>query len=104
VQRRRHAGVVAQHADGALAVVARAADGCAHVVGVERRQLLDVLLDQVGELQQHGLPLGRLPLAPWAGECLARRGDGAVDVLAVTLGDVRQKLAGRGIAAFEGLA
>ena len=48
----RHAGVVAQHAERALAVAARAADRRAHVERVEQRQLVDVLLDQVGELEQ----------------------------------------------------
>jgi hypothetical protein len=39
-------------------------------VGIERRQLLDVLLDQLGDLEQERLPFGRLPLAPRTGEGL----------------------------------
>jgi hypothetical protein len=104
VHRGGEARVVAQHADGALAVVAGTADRAAHVVGVERRQLLDVLLHEVGEPQQEELPLGRLPLAPRPVEGLARGGHGAVDILAIALRDVRQDLAGCRIAAVEGLA
>ena len=63
-----------------------------------------MLLDQVGELEQELLALIGLELAPRSVEGAPRRGDGAVDVLGVALGDRRQQLAGRRVAALEGLA
>ncbi len=74
-----------------------ARDRRAHVVGVERRQFLDVLLDQLGELEQERLPFGRLPLAPRPREGLARRGDGTIDVLLVAFRHVGKKLAVAGL-------
>ena len=81
-----------------------AGDRRAHVERVQRRELLDIALHQIGELQQDGLPLRRLELAPRAVEGLARGGDGAVDVLGVAFGDMRQDFAGGRVAGFKGLA
>ena len=57
VQRGRHAGVVAQHAENAAARARGAADRRAHVEGVEQAQLVEMPLDEVGELEQHLLAL-----------------------------------------------
>ena len=72
--------------------------------GVELRQLLEILLDEVGELEQQVLPLERLDLAPRPFEGAASGGDRAVDVLRVALGDRRQQFAGGGIVGLEALA
>jgi hypothetical protein len=63
-----------------------------------------MLLDEVADPEQQRLPLIGLPFAPRSFERGPRRGDGAVDVLPVALGDIRQQFAGRGVAAFESLA
>src|SRR3546814_14763036 len=80
------------------------ADRRAHVERVEPAQLLEVLLDEIGELQQQGLALERLHPAPRALEGAAGRCYGAVYVLGVALGDGGENLSGGGVVAFEGLA
>src|SRR3546814_15968112 len=64
------------------------ADRRAHVERVEPAQLLEVLLDEIGELQQQGLALERLHPAPRALEGAAGRCYGAVYVLGVALGAI----------------
>jgi hypothetical protein len=61
-------------------------------------------LNQIGKLQENLLALIRLELAPRPFECLACRGDRAVDVFGVALRHRGEQFAGRGIAAFEVLA
>jgi hypothetical protein len=104
MQRGRLSRVIAEHAEHAELVAAGAADRRAHVEGVELRQFLEILLDEVGEFQQQALPLIRLDLAPRTLECAAGGGDRAVDVLGVALGHRRQQLAGRGVMRLEFLA
>ncbi len=104
MQRGRLPGVVAQHAEHAQLVAAGAADRRAHVEGVELRQFLEILLDEIGELEQQGLPLERLDLAPRSLEGAAGRGDRAVDVLGIALGDGGEQFAGRRIMRLEFLA
>src|SRR6185437_16409698 len=60
VDRGRLSRVIAQHAEHAELVAAGAADRRTHVERVELRQLLEILLDEVGELEQEVLPLERL--------------------------------------------
>ncbi len=104
MQRGRLAGVVTQHAKHAQLVAAGPADRRAHIERIELRQLLEILLDQIGELQEHVLPLERLCLAPRSFEGAARGGDRAVDVLRITLGDGREQFAGCGVEGLELLA
>ena len=104
MQRRGLACIIAQHAEHAQAIAAGTGDRCAHVEGVELRQLLEILLDEVGEPEQHALPLEWLHLAPRPLEGAARGGDRAVDVLGVALGDDGEQFAGGRIARLELLA
>jgi hypothetical protein len=97
MDRRRLPGIVAQHADGAQPAAAGAADRRAHVEGVERRQLIEMPLHQIGEFQQQILPLERLELRPGTVEGAARRLHRAVDILGIAFGDPGQHLAGRGV-------
>src|SRR6185436_21017149 len=85
-------------------VAAGAADRRAHVEGVELRQLLEILLDEIGKLQQQRLPLEWLDLAPRPLERPAGGGDRTVDILDIAFGDGRQQLAGGGIMRLEFLA
>jgi hypothetical protein len=96
--------IVAQHAEHAQPRAARAADRRAHIAGVERAQLVEMTLDQIGELQKDLLALIRLELAPRPFERLARRGDRPVDVFGVALRHGGKQFAGRRIAAFKVLA
>ena len=98
------AGVIAQHADGAQAIGAGAAERRAHVERVELRQFVEILLDEVGELEQQVLPLERLDLAPGPFEGAAGGGDRAVDVFLVALGDGCEQFAGGGVVGLEALA
>jgi len=82
MERGRLPRVIAQHAEHAELVAAGAADRRAHVERVELRQLLEILLDEIGELEQQALPLERLDLAPRPFEGAAGGGDRAIDVLA----------------------
>ena len=104
MQRGRLAGVIAQHAEHAQLVAAGAADRRAHVERIELRQFLEILLDQIGELQQQRLPFERLDLAPRPFEGAARRRHRAVDILGIALGDGREQFAGGGIVGLEALA
>ena len=51
-------------------------------------QFVEMLLNQIGKLQQQALPLVRLELAPRSFECPACGGDRAIDVLGIALGTV----------------
>ena len=72
-------------------VAAGAADRRAHVERIELRKLLEIFLDEIGELEQQRLPLKWLDLAPRPFEGAARGGDRAVDILGIALGDGREK-------------
>ena len=78
-----------------------------HLADVQRfelRQFVEVLLDQIGEPQQHALAVGGARVRPLAFERLARRLDRAVDVFAPSFGDARAHLFGGGIDDLEGFA
>ena len=104
MDRGRLACVIAQHAEHAQLVAAGARDRRAHVDRVELRQLLKILLDQVGEPEQHVLPLEWPYLAPRSLEGAAGGGYRTVDVLGVALGDGGEQFAGRWIMSLELLA
>ena len=98
------AGVIPQHADGAQAIGAGAADRRAHIESVELRQFVEILLDKVGELEQQVLPLERFHFAPRPLERAAGSGNRAVDVFLVALGNGCEQLAGGGVVGLETLA
>ena len=104
MQRGRLPGVISEHAEHAQFVAPGAADRRAHVQRIELRELLEVFLDEIGELEQQRLALERLDLAPRSFEGAARGGDRAVDVLGIALGDRGQQLAGGRIVGLEALA
>ncbi|MEA2869466.1 MAG: hypothetical protein QOE39_4181, partial [Bradyrhizobium sp.] len=104
VQRGRLPCVISEHAEHAQLVAAGTADRRAHIERVELRKLLEILLDEIGELEQQVLPLERLDLAPWSFEGAARRGNRAVDVFRVAFGNGREQFAGGGVVRLEALA
>ncbi|MGY4433468.1 hypothetical protein ACVWWO_005945 [Bradyrhizobium sp. F1.13.1] len=98
------AGIIAQHADGAQTIGAGTAERRAHVERVELRQFVEILLDEVGKLQQQVLPLERLDLAPGPFEGAASGSDRTVDIFLVALGNGCEQFAGRGVMGLEALA
>jgi hypothetical protein len=104
VDRGRLTGIITEHAEHAEFVAAGAADRRAHVERVELRQLLEILLDEIGEFQKQALPLERLDLAPGTFEGAASRDNRAVDILGVAFGHGRQQFTCRGIKRLEFLA
>src|SRR5262249_3245231 len=94
----------AQHAEHPLFGAAGAADRCAHVDRVQQAQLVVVLVDDVGDLEQQRLALIGLELAPWTLESGARSGNGPVDILLVAFGYGREQIAGGRVTALEGFA
>jgi hypothetical protein len=98
------AGIIAQHADGTQAIGAGTAERGAHVERVELRQFVEILLDEVGELQEQVLPLERLDLAPGPFEGAAGGSNCAVDIFLVALRHGCEQLAGGGIVGLEALA
>ena len=100
------AGVVAEAVDHQRQVaVAALADRLAVVERLELGQLVDVLLDQVGELVHQPAAVAGVHLAPGAGvERLARGLDGQVDVGGVPLGDLGDDLLGGRVDRRERLA
>src|SRR5262245_46581371 len=103
MDRSRLASVVAQHAEYAQACAFGPTDRRAHVERVECAEFVKVALDQVGQFQQDLLAFIRLELAPWPFNRRARGRDSTIDVLCVTFCNGCQQLAGRWIAAREGL-
>jgi hypothetical protein len=103
VQRRRLAGVVPQHAQHPSPPAAGAGDRRADIERVERAQLVEVLLDQVGDAQQQRLPLKGFCQPAWTVEGSPSRGHRAIDILGIALGHVCQQRARGRIAALEGL-
>src|SRR5882762_5821018 len=104
MQRGRLPCVISGHAEHPQLVAAGAADRRAHVERVELRQLLEVFLDQIGELEQQGLPLIRLDLAPGSLEGTAGCCDRAVDILGIAFGHRCEQFAGGRIVGLESLA
>ena len=100
------AGHVAEHVDGERHVgSAGDGDGLAVVERFEFGKLVEVLLEQVGELPDEAAALGGLHAGPGAVvEGGARGADGAVDVFCFGLGDMGHDFAGGGIVDGEGLA
>ena len=71
---------------------------------LELRELLGVLLDQVGELPDAAPTLGRRHAAPRSAlEGLPRRLDGAIDVFGLTRRHLGERLFGRGVVGGERL-
>ncbi len=97
-------GIKTQHAQHALFGAAGTADRCAHVQRVQRTQLIEMLLDEIGELEQQVLALVRLDLAPRPLEGPARSRNRGVDVLLIAFGNGGQQFAGGGIAGLKRLA
>jgi hypothetical protein len=104
VERCCHAGVVAQHPQHAAARAGGAADRRAHVEGVEQAQFVEMLLDQVGELEEHLLAFVGLDLRPRALESAPGCTDCPIDVLGIALRYHREGFAGRRVDALERLA
>ncbi|MGY2939174.1 hypothetical protein ACVWZ6_008776 [Bradyrhizobium sp. GM6.1] len=98
------AGIIAQHADGAQAIGTGTAERRAHVERVELRQFVEILLDEVGKLQEQILPLERLDLAPGPFEGAASGSNCAIDIFLVALGHCCEQFAGRGVVGLEALA
>jgi hypothetical protein len=74
----------------------------AHVERIEQGEILDLLLQQIGEPEQDGLAFGGQNPPPGAFvERPPRRPDGKVDVLCVALGDFGQQFAGRWVPGLE---
>ena len=69
-------------------------DRLARVLGLDRRDLIAVLLDRVGQLQQRQRTVGRRGAAPGL-KCLRRGLDRTVDVGGVGTGGLADLLAGR---------
>ena len=98
------AGVVAQGVDDALQVAAGVGDGLAAVERFQGGQLLGLLLDQVGQLEQQSAAVGGVHLLPGARfQRLARGLDRRIDVGLVGLGDLAKRLAGGRVDGREGL-
>src|SRR6185437_12302779 len=100
----RLARVVAEHTQRTQPIALRATDRCAHVQRIERGQLIEMLVHEIGELQQQVLPLERLELAPGTIEGTPSRFDGAVSLSAVALPNSGKHFAGRGIDGLKCLA
>ncbi len=87
--------------------VGHAGDGqrLAVVQALQLRELLQMLLDQVGELPDQAAAIGSGHLRPRAAvESLARCLHGAIDVFTIAFGDLGHHLAGGGIVGGEGLS
>jgi hypothetical protein len=95
------AAVVAEALDNAADVALGHGDGLAVVEGLDGGEELEVLLDEVGELEDHdGAGVGS-DLAPGALEGLAGGLDGGVDILLGGLADRGDDLLGGGIDGLE---
>src|SRR5207245_7647690 len=101
----RPAGVVAEGLGAGRDVdVAALGEGLAVVERLELRQLVAVLLDQVGDLEEQALALTRVHARPSAVvERAARGARSAIDVLLVALRDPREHLARGGVDGLERL-
>jgi len=101
-------GVVAKHVGHHGHIdVARFKDRFAVVECLQLGQLVDILLDQVGDSPQDLASFAGGQLPPRSSEVvkrLAGRGDGLVDVVRAGFGDLGQNLAGGGVDSVEGFA
>jgi len=79
---------------------ARQRERLATVARLELGELVEVLLDRVGELEQQSRTLGRGSFRPRA-ECGCRRANRRVDVALVAVGDLGDDLFGRRIDVVE---
>ncbi len=85
--------------------VARVANRLAHVERLEQRELVAVLAHELGETNEHTLPLLGLEARPDARlERALRAGDGTVDVFRIARRDLRDDAAGARADAVERLA
>ena len=86
----------------ALHIPLRVADRLAAVERLERRQLVGILLDQVGQLEHEPAAIGGVHRAPGARfQGLPRRLDRPVDVGRARRRDLRDRLAGRRVVRLE---
>lgn len=72
-------------------------DGLAIVEGLDGGQEICVLLQKVGQLQQHATSLVGCCLLPWALECLASSGNGDIYIFLGGLVDLADDLLGGGV-------
>src|SRR5215510_8404537 len=79
-------------------------NGSSHVHGVEHAELIEMFVHQIGQLEQHLLPIIWLERAPRAFKRTSCRCHGAVDILSLTLRYRRQCFPGRRVEAVKGLA
>src|SRR3954468_19439311 len=100
----RGARVVLEHKTDRERLAARRDDGFADVFAVDLREVLIVLLDEVGELLQRPSRFRRGPLAVPAVQPLARGCTLAVDVGLASQWHAGNRRAGGGVGDFERLA
>ena len=97
------AGVVVKAIGGGSDVGAGGlAEGFAGLLGDQFGQLVAVLQEEIADLPQDALALGRIEAAPgFVLETGARGGDGAIDLGGVAIGDGGKEFAGGGITDFD---
>ena len=100
----RQSGIEPDHAHDTLPAGRATGNGHPHFQRIEHRELVEVAIHEIGELQQQALPLEGLGLAPLALESSSRSADCRIDIDVARFGNVRKQLAGGGIGGFEGLA
>jgi len=79
---------------------ARERDRFAVVATFETREVVEVLFDEIGELQQNARALFRGCFAPRR-KCILRRRDRGIDVGAIAVGNLRDDVSGRGLDVIE---
>ena len=97
-------GIVDQRRDHAVDVALRLLQRLADVRGLQRRQLILVCGNEVGEAQEHAAAGGGGDPGPVATKCVVGRADGGVDVGGIATGDLGDRLLRRGIEGGEALA
>ena len=95
------AGIVAQHTEDPQPRAAGPADRRTHIERIKGTELIEMTLDQIGQLQKHQLALIGFELAPRTLRTPFGGRHGAVDVLGIALGHRGEQFAGRRIAAFK---
>ena len=98
---RRLARVVSQQSYRTLLTSPRGSNRPSHVQRIQQGDFIEMPFHQVGEPQQHRLPLKRLETAPRAFKSAPRSGDRAIDVLDIAIGDLRERLTRRGVDAVK---
>lgn len=91
------ATIVAEAADDGTDIATGVGDGLAVVEGLDGSEEVEVLLGEVGELEEEVASLLGSGLLPLALESLAGSGDGQVDILLSTLADGGDGLLGGGV-------